>query len=150
MFIQSFETGNLRELRKRTPLPLVQLVELRGGPWDRRSQKVDYDALCTPRGLADVATYANAIGVHKERVLPRDAAGRLAPATSLVHDAHAVGLAVHAWTFRAENTFLPAELRRGDDPAAHGDLAGEIRRHLDAGIDGFFTDFPDVGAIARR
>ena len=146
VFIQSFETGNLRALRAMTSHPLVQLVDLRGGPWDRRAAGVDYDALCTPRGLADVATYANAVGVHKERVLPRDAAGRLAPATMLVRDAHAAGLAVHAWTFRAENVFLPAQLRRGDDPAAHGDLAGEIRCHVEAGIDGFFTDFPDVGA----
>lgn len=150
VFIQSFETGNLRALRSRTSHPLVQLVELRGGPWDRRAEQLGYDALCTPRGLADVATYADAIGVHKERVLPRDAAGRLAAATPLVRDAHAAGLAVHAWTFRAENAFLPAGLRRGDDPAAHGDLAGEIRRHLQAGIDGFFTDFPDIGAAARR
>jgi glycerophosphoryl diester phosphodiesterase len=149
VFIQSFETGNLRALHPRTSHPLVQLVELNGAPWDRRDEGFDYDALCSPEGLARVAEYASAIGVHKERVLPRDAGGRLLAATGLVRDAHAAGLAVHAWTFRAENAFLPAQLRRGDAPADHGDLGTEIRRHLDAGIDGFFADFPDIAVAAR-
>jgi glycerophosphoryl diester phosphodiesterase len=142
VFIQSFETGNLRELRRRTDLPLVQLVELEGGPWDRRADGFDADALCSPAGLAEVAGYANAVGVHKQRVIPRDAAGRLLAPTVLVDDAHRAGLAVHAWTFRKENEFLPLELRRGPSLAAHGDLAAEIRAHVDAGIDGYFTDFP--------
>ena len=64
-------------------------------------------------------------------------------------DAHAAGLQLHPWTFRAENHFLPREFRRGADPAAHGDLAGEIRAYLAAGIDGFFTDQPDIGVAAR-
>jgi glycerophosphoryl diester phosphodiesterase len=149
VFIQSFETGNLRALRARTSHPLVQLVELAGAPWDRRNDGLDYDALCAPDGLRDVAVYADAIGVHKERILPRDSAGRLAGATSLVRDAQAVGLAVHAWTFRAENAFLPLELRSGEEPGGHGDLAGEIRRYLAAGVDGIFTDQPDIGAAAR-
>ncbi|MET0293280.1 MAG: glycerophosphodiester phosphodiesterase [Steroidobacteraceae bacterium] len=142
VFIQSFETGNLRALRERTSRPLVQLVELSGGPWDRRG--TDYDALCTRAGLEEVATYATAIGVHKQRVIPRDADGRLTRPSSLVADAHRAGLAVHAWTFRAENEFLPRELRRGESPAAPGDLAAEIRAHVDAGIDGYFTDQPDL------
>jgi len=149
VFIQSFETGNLRALRGRTRHPLVQLVELRGAPWDRRGD-VDYEALCTPAGLRGIATYADAIGVHKERVIPRDASGRSLAPTSLVADAHAAGLAVHAWTFRAENVFLPRELRRGDEDAVHGELATEIARHLEAGVDGVFTDFPDIGLAARR
>jgi glycerophosphoryl diester phosphodiesterase len=53
------------------------------------------------------------------------------------------------WTFRAENEFLPADLRAGTDPAAHGDLAAEIARYLALGIDGFFTDFPAIGVRVR-
>ena len=45
--------------------------------------------------------------------------------------------------------FLPADLRSGTQPAARGDLVAEIRRFLAAGIDGFFTDNPDLGAKAR-
>ena len=51
---------------------------------------------------------------------------------------------MHGWTFRRENQFLPAEFRSGADPAALGDLAGEIRVFVDAGMDGFFSDNPDI------
>ena len=44
----------------------------------------------------------------------------------LVAEAHRAGLAVHAWTFRAENAFLGEAYRCSADPAAHGDLAGEL------------------------
>jgi glycerophosphoryl diester phosphodiesterase len=66
-----------------------------------------------------------------------------------VAEAHAQGLAVHAWTFRAENEFLPGDLKIGGSPAAHGDLRAEIARYLALGIDGFFTDFPAVGVAVR-
>ena len=49
------------------------------------------------------------------------------------------------WTFRRENSFLPADHRVGTDPAGIGDLAGEINRFLEAGMDSFFTDNPDIG-----
>jgi glycerophosphoryl diester phosphodiesterase len=65
-----------------------------------------------------------------------------------VREAHVRGLVVHPWTFRAEGAFLPEEFRRGDQPAAPGDLAGQLRAFLALGIDGFFTDQPDVGAAA--
>ena len=64
-------------------------------------------------------------------------------------EAHAAGLQLHPWTFRAENKFLPRELRRGAADSGHGDLQGEIRSFLAAGIDGFFTDQPDIGVAAR-
>ena len=49
-------------------------------------------------------------------------------ATTLVADAHAAGLKVHPWTFRSENFFLPAELRRGEDLRTHGDHAADLAR----------------------
>ena len=63
--------------------------------------------------------------------------------------AHAANLRVHVWTFRAENEFLPPDLKIGTDPAAHGNLEAEIRRYLERGIDGFFVDFPAVGVRVR-
>jgi glycerophosphoryl diester phosphodiesterase len=132
VFIQSFEAGNLRALRRLTGYPLVRLAE-------------SVDVL---GDLADVAIYADVIGVEKAMVIPRDADGRLTAVTPLVRDAQRAGLAVHAWTFRAENQFLPAEYRRGNGPAARGDLPAEIRAYLDAGIQGFFTDHPDAGRVA--
>ncbi len=66
-----------------------------------------------------------------------------------MEDAHAAGLLVHAWTFRAENHFLPVPLRRGTDPAALGDLAAELTTYLQAGLDGVFCDQPVLGVRTR-
>lgn len=120
VFIQSFDPSNLRLLRGMTRMPLVQL---------RENQLGD---------LSDIALYADAIGIDKN----------LASA-DCVRDAHGLKLKVHVWTFRAENAFLPSELRGGGAESGHGDLAAEIERYLRRGIDGFFTDFPALGVRAR-
>ena len=69
--------------------------------------------------------------------------------TALVANAHAQGLLVHAWTFRAENAFLPLNLHRGLAPTAFGNLEEELLAYLGTGMDGFFTDQADLGAHAR-
>ena len=143
VFIQSFEMGNLRELRRQCDYPLVQLMEVRGGPWDQVGAGTTYAQMASAEGLREVASYATAVGVNKESVLTEDADGRLRP-TALAVDAHATKLQVHVWTFRAENCFLPRRLRNGTDPSAHGDLASEISSHLATGVDGLFSDFPDL------
>jgi glycerophosphoryl diester phosphodiesterase len=140
-FLQSFETGNLRVLSRLTQLPLVQLIEATGAPYDlvKGADARTYADLATPRGLEEIASYASCIGPAKSLVIPRDGEGRLLRPTSLVADCHAVGLGVHPWTFRAEGEFLPAGV----------DLEAELREFLTAGIDGFFCDQPDVGVRAR-
>jgi glycerophosphoryl diester phosphodiesterase len=140
-FLQSFETGNLRMLHRLTKLPLVQLIEAAGAPYDciARGEARTYADLLSPRGLEEIAGYASCIGPAKSLVIPRDGDGRLMTPTPLVRDAHAAGLSVHPWTFRAESAFLPAGM----------DLQGELRAFLTAGIDGFFTDQPDAGRRAR-
>ncbi len=150
VFIQSFEVSNLQELDRMTQLPLVQLFG--GGssqPFDfeESGDERTYTDLASPDGLAFVAGYADGIGPSKGRVIPV-VGGELGEPTSLVTDAHAEGLLVHPYTFRRENTFLPEEFQIGDDPIdpnAAGDLVSEIQAFLDAGIDGFFTDNPDIG-----
>ena len=142
VFIQSFEAGNLQALRGQTGVRLIQLVDA-----GRSADGVDYDAMMTPAGLRAVADYADGIGPNKDRIIPRDAAGRLTTPSALVADAHAAGLAVHPWTFRPENQFLPADLRRGPDPAGHGDLTSEYCLFLATGIDGLFADDP-ASAVA--
>jgi glycerophosphoryl diester phosphodiesterase len=139
LFVQSFDPATLRELRARLRVPLVQLV----GPG------AGFDAMASPAGLAEVATYADAVGPHKNRVINRDAAGALVQPTSLVADAHAVGLLVHAYTFRNENAFLPAGLRRSHRDGDHGDAFAEYRAFLRAGVDGVFSDNPDTAVAAR-
>ena len=105
----------------------------------------------TATGLKAVAAYADGIGVEKAMVIPRTLLGNLGEPTALVTHAHAAGLDVHVWTFRRENYFLPLAQRSGLNPAGHGDLAGEIRAYLEAGIDGFFSDnVREAVEVARR
>jgi glycerophosphoryl diester phosphodiesterase len=152
VFIQSFEVGNLQRLRKRTRLPMVQLIEATGAPYDlvASGDSRTYSDLIAPAGLAEVAEYANAIGPNKSLVIPRNADGNLGSPTSLVSDAHAARLGVHPWTFRAENYFLPVSLRSSADPVQRGDLAAEVTAFLATGIDGFFTDHPALALPALR
>ncbi|HEX4674466.1 MAG TPA: glycerophosphodiester phosphodiesterase [Steroidobacteraceae bacterium] len=151
-YIQSFEVGNLKALAKMTQLPLVQLIDGTGAPYDfvAGHDPRTYADMITPAGLKEIATYAQAIGPYKLLIIPRTAEGKLGEPTALVADAHAQGLLLHPWTFRAENYFLPSNLLRGTDPGAHGNLESEILPYLRAGIDGFFTDNADVGFKARE
>ena len=110
VFVQSFDPASLEELGGALTVPLVQL--LGSGP-------VDIDA---------VARYAQAIGLAKRLVT-----------ADLVATAHAVGLAVHPYTFRRERRFLPDDVP---------DLTAELRRYYEMGVDGVFTDNPDVAVAA--
>jgi glycerophosphoryl diester phosphodiesterase len=142
VFIQCFEVGALERLRGLTSAHLVQLLDTRVGPADRPG--LTYQAMATRTGLAAVSAYADGVGPAKALLIPRDGAGRSLPPTCFVEDAKAAGLLVHPWTFRPENAFLPAELRRGEDPRGHGDMAAEALMFLDLGIDGVFTDAPSL------
>ncbi len=146
VFVQSFEVANLRALAGQLAVPLVQLVETSGAPADLAAagDPRGYRDLVTPDGLAEVAEYAHAIGPDKDQVIDPDGV-----ASTLVADAHAVGLAVHVYTFRNENRFLPPALRSGAGPNAPGDSVGELARFLHAGVDAVFCDHPDAGVRAR-
>jgi glycerophosphoryl diester phosphodiesterase len=149
--IQCFEVANLKQMRRMTELPIVQLMEAEGGPFDfvAKGVKRTYHEMTTPSGLAEVATYATAIGPHKLQVIPLKQDGTLDAPSALLKDAHAAGLKIHAYTFRAENQFLPKEFRSNADPHHLGDLEGELSVYLEAGLDGFFTDHADYGVRAR-
>jgi glycerophosphoryl diester phosphodiesterase len=154
MFVQCFEMGALRTLAQMSSIrwQCVQLVSASGGPWDNRD--LSYADMLSDSGLRYVAEYARGLGAEKALIIPRDAAGRSAAPTDLVGRARSAGLVVHAWTFRAENFFLPAELRRGDAAAAdhlrqHGDLDAELRAFYALGVDGVFSDFPAAAVAAR-
>ncbi|WP_067113617.1 glycerophosphodiester phosphodiesterase [Sphingopyxis granuli] len=140
VFIQSFEVGNLKAIRAKSDLPLIQLMDDEGGPAD--DPRTSYAAMATPTGLKAVAAYADGIGPNKAMVIPRGMLGTLGDPTSLVRDAHAAGLKVHPWTFRRENYFLPLADKGGLNPAGRGDLAAEIAAYLATGIDGLFSDNP--------
>lgn len=149
VFIQSFETANLRALRHQIGAhhPVIRLVQLMGmdaaQPFDWTSQHDSrrYADLMTADGLRTIADYADAIGPDKHALLAQPA---------LIGDAHAAGLLVHPYTFRPENAFLPAALRGpGSDATRHPDgLLAELRGMLEAGIDGLFIDDPALGRRA--
>ena len=159
VFVQSFEVTNLKQLRAlglRTPA--VQLLSASGAPYDTTAAGTGptYADLSTPAGLAGVARYAQGIGPDKLQVIPRNPDGTLGSPTALVADAHAAGLLLHPYTFRAENTFLPVDLRvtvalaGAPVPTDYGRAIDEQVRYLEAGIDGLFTDQADIGVLARR
>ena len=151
VYVQSFEVANLRYLRSITDVKLVQLLLATERPWDFTvaGDVRNYADLASAAGLGDIARYAHVVAPEKSLVIATTQDGR-ASVQPFVGDAHAAGLLVHPWTFRTENAFLPAALRRGANPTDTGDGAGEIASFLVAGIDGFFTDHPDVGAQALR
>jgi glycerophosphoryl diester phosphodiesterase len=149
VFVQSFEAVNLRALDQEFKLesPKVFLTSAAGTPFNDPRTYADY---LTPAGLADLATFVDGIGPDKVQIIPRNADGTLGTPTALVGNAHAAGLVLHPYTFRAENQFLPAELRVGTDPNAYGKAIDEQITFLSTGIDGLFTDQADIGVLSRQ
>lgn len=150
VFIQSFETGNLKELNDvimpnaKVDLPLVQLF---GGASDRpydftvAGDQRTYGDLTKPAELTEIANYASGIGPNKRLIVPAGSDGKLLAPTTLVQDAHAANLLVHLYTLRNEGVFLA--------PDYNGDPANEYKQFIELGVDGFFTDFPGTGDTIR-
>ncbi|MFJ3194222.1 glycerophosphodiester phosphodiesterase [Streptomyces griseoviridis] len=150
--VQSFEPTSLRRVAaERLGLPLWQALGTSGGPYDlvAAGDPTTYAELMTPAGLAGIARYADWIGPDKSSLVPVGADGRLGTPTTLLADAHAAGLRVGPYTFRAENQFLPADFRRGTGPDDFGDAFAEYALYYRLGVDAVVTDFPDLAALAR-
>lgn len=131
VILQTFDHQELKRLRQDLGWQgrLVQLLgENRWGP----APGTDFDHLKTPAGLAEIAAVADGIGPWVNQVL--DEAGR---PTGLVAAARDAGLAVHAYTVRADA--LP-------DFAA--DMPTLLEALRAAGVTGVFTDFPDIAVQA--
>ncbi|MGW1123220.1 glycerophosphodiester phosphodiesterase [Streptomyces tanashiensis] len=151
VFLQSFEPSSIQRLAKLVDAPGVVLLSGPSTrPWDfvEAGDPRTVADLVTPAGLRWIASYAQGIGPTLDLVIPKDASGRLGTPTTLVRDAHAEGLILHPYTHRNENTFLPADFRKGTDPTAYGDSFGALKRYLETGIDGIFSDNPDTALLA--
>ena len=153
IFIQSFELTNLVGLRQHFGVNarLVFLTSASGAPYDLVStgDPTSYAKLTTAAGLRSISGIVDGIGPDKSQVIRRNADGTLAKPTTLVADAHATGLLVHPYTFRAVNSFLPADYRKGAEATAYGRAIDEQVTYLRTGIDGLFTDQADIGVVAR-
>ena len=156
VFIQSFETANLRTLRSRTPVRLVQLVDAnevrpdgtldlsppfdRPYDWTASGREGLFSDLLTPAGLAEVATYADVVAPWKP-YLQSWAEATFLPPTSVVADAHRAGLLIHPFTFRNEASQMA--------PGFGGNAVAEYLRFYELGVDGVFSDFADTAVAAR-
>jgi glycerophosphoryl diester phosphodiesterase len=160
VFIQSFETANLRYLRSRTSVRLVQLIDaddidangvlLFNPPFDKpydwtvSHRPGLFKDLVAEAGLAEVRTYADGIGPWKPYIRSSKAGpnGReLLPPTDLVARAHRHGLLVHPYTFRSEQFRLAVDYK-----------TNAVNEYLDfyqLGVDGVFSDFADTAFVAR-
>ncbi|MFF6782396.1 glycerophosphodiester phosphodiesterase family protein [Streptomyces sp. NPDC012510] len=152
VFLQSFEPSSIQRLNRLVDSPLVVLFSgAATRPWDfvEAGDPRTVADLVKPAGLAWIASFANGIGPTLDLIIPRDSSGRLTTPTSLVADAHAEGLILHPYTMRNENSFLPADFRKGTDANAYGDAFGAFKVYFETGIDGIFTDNPDTGLLAH-
>ncbi|WP_326648657.1 MULTISPECIES: glycerophosphodiester phosphodiesterase [unclassified Streptomyces] len=151
VFLQSFEPSSIQRLAGLVDSPRVVLLSAANTrPWDfvQAGDPRTVADLVKPDGLKWIASYAQGIGPTLDLVIPKDANGKLGTPTSLVRDAHAKDLILHPYTMRNENTFLPADFRRGTDPNAYGDAFGAFKVYFETGIDGIFTDNSDTGLLS--
>ncbi|NEB99290.1 glycerophosphodiester phosphodiesterase, partial [Streptomyces anulatus] len=151
LILQSFEPGSVQRLARLVDTPRIVLLSgPKERPWDfvESGDPRTVADLVKPAGLAWMASFAQGIGPTLDLVIPKDASGRLTTPTTLVRDAHAKGLRLHPYTLRNENSFLPADFRRGTDPNAYGDVFGACAAYLATGIDGIFADHPDTALLA--
>lgn len=166
VFIQSFETANLKELNQVIDVPLVQLFgDVNDKPYDfvANGDSRTYGDLTSPEELSSIAEYADGIGPSKRLIVPAqtvdengdgepddlnedgqisDADRRLQEPTSLVDDAHAAGLLVHPYTFRSEDFFLAQDY--------DGNPELEYQQFFSLGVDGLFSDNPDAAFAVRN
>jgi glycerophosphoryl diester phosphodiesterase len=131
VLIQSFSKESLLAMREAAPhYARVQLLPAEDGP-PADQQKI------TERLAREIAEYASGAGPGKNMIAGAED----------VQTLHAAGLVVHPYTFRGPTT---AVSRRPLDEAQAGGLTlrqqiiAEIERYISFGIDGGFTDYPEI------
>lgn len=156
--VQSLEVGTLKRIRT-SVLAInsqARLMLLMGERADKvpdllaAGKATTFGELMTPEGLKEIKQYADVIGPSHTDLIARTADGSWGAPTSLIEDAHKVGLLVPSYTAQPENTFLPRQLRTSGVPAERNPagMMAEVQRYLTLGLDGFFTDDPALGRKA--
>lgn len=150
LVIESFEPLVLSRLRGRgIRIPLVQLIEAEGAPWDLRERDgadaAPYASMLTATGLEVLAEEVQGISPDKSLVLAPDDRGAARGPARIVRAAQEAGLTVFTWTCRPENAFLLPSYRGPGGDAAFGDWRAEWAVLREAELDGVFVDHPDLG-----
>lgn len=132
VLLQCFDAGELQRIHDEllpqhdVDLRLIQLVDTSD----------EYREMLSEEGMQKLATYADGIGPSILLLISPDSTASNVKATKLVEYAHNAGLQVHAYTFRRERDQMPPFAKDYDD---------FLRFFLDlVGVDGVFTDFPDL------
>jgi glycerophosphoryl diester phosphodiesterase len=177
VFIQSFETANLKYLRSRTSVRLVQLVDAndvnpdgtldftppfdKPYDWTVSGRPGLFKDLVTPQGLAEVRTYADGIGPWKpylmSSVCKLVSNGACADTTGdgLVDERDRVLLPptdVVANAHRLGLVVHPYTFRNEQKRLASNYSGNPINEYLafyELGVDGVFSDFADTAFAAR-
>jgi glycerophosphoryl diester phosphodiesterase len=178
VILQSFEVGNLKYLRGKTQLRLVQLVDADAinpdgsislaPPYDRpydfalAGDPRTFASLLTPEGLREVSTYADGIGPWKAYLVP----SRLLESN---HDGQSDDLNSDGQIDERDRVLLPATNVVRNAHAAglfvhaytfrsepkwlasdyQGDPMVEYRLFYNLGVDGLFSEFADQAKAAR-
>lgn len=136
-YVQCFDVVETKRIRKELncQLRLVQLL----GENDWKEVGSDFDRQELNKAMSEIAEYAEGIGPRMSDVVRGRQESGDARLTSLVEVAHQQGLVVHPYTLRADA--MP------DYTTSFDELVKLF--FVDAQVDGFFTDFPDLALRAR-
>lgn len=132
VYVQTFEFDELKRVKEQL-LPALdmdlKLVQLMGDDED------NYGWMLRAGGMQELARYADGIGPEKGMIINALSTPDNLMISTLVRDAHAAGLQVHPYTFRADSGQLPGYAR---------DFEHLLELfYFEAGVDGLFTDFAD-------
>jgi len=166
--VECFEETVLGQIRDRGVVArYVFLVEPEGRPADqvatRGADARTYASYLTADGMAALALSGDGISFDKHILQAADVSistvsdSTVSDSTvsgspagiELIARAHAAGLTVFCWTLRAENKFLAKSLRHGSSARQFGDWMTEFLELMEMGVDGVFTDQPDLAIEAR-
>ena len=178
VIVQSFEVSNLKYLRTKTQIRLVQLVDANDvnadgsmdltAPYDKpydfavAGDKRTFASLLTPAGLKEVKTYADGIGPWKPYLIPSkqvdankdgkpddlNGDGKIDDRDRVMMPATDVVKNAHAEGLMVHPYTFRSEARRLASDFK-GDPKAEYKLFYNLGVDGVFSDFPDTAKAAR-
>ena len=178
VIVQSFEVSNLKYLRTKTQVRLVQLVDANDvnadgsmdltAPYDKpydfavAGDSRTFASLLTPAGLKEIKTYADGIGPWKPYLIPSkqvdankdgkpddlNGDGKIDERDRVMMPATAVVPNAHAAGLFVHAYTFRSEAKRLASDFK-GDPKAEYKLFFNLGVDGVFSDFTDTAKAAR-